>query len=100
MLTETAVTGEVSPGAGTVSAMPANQSRRAEAAWTAARRMIARKERPCYRVAETGDGTYHLIELPWVAPVTASRADALDRARDAVAALLDVDPDAFDIEPG
>ena len=39
--------------------------RRAEAAWSAARRMIARKERPCYRVAETGDGsTVYVVELP------------------------------------
>ena len=80
--------------------MPADQFRRAEAAWSAARRMIARRERPCYRVAETGDGTYHLIELPWIPPVTATRGTALDRARDAVAGWLDVDPGSFDIEAG
>ena len=80
--------------------MPADQFRRAESAWSAARRMIARKERPCYRVADTGDGTYHLIELPWIPPVTATRATALGRARDAVAAWLDVDPGSFDIEAG
>ncbi len=80
--------------------MAADQFRRAEAAWSAARRMIARKERPCYRVAETGDGTYHLIELPWIAPVVATRGTALSRAREAVARWLDVDPGAFDIEPG
>ena len=62
--------------------------------------MIARKERPCYRVAETGDGTYHLIELPWIAPVAASRRTALARARDAVARWLEVDPGSFDIEAG
>jgi hypothetical protein len=73
--------------------------RRAEAAWSAARRMIARKERPCYRVAETGDGsTVYVVELPWIAPVAASRATAIGRARNAVAAWLDVDAGAFDME--
>lgn len=62
--------------------------------------MIARTERPCYRVAETGDGTYHLIELPWVRPVVATRGTALERARAAVAGWLDVHPEAFDIEWG
>ena len=80
--------------------MPADQFRRAEAAWSAARRMIARKERPCYRVAETGDGTYHLIELPWIRPFSAARGTALSRGRDAVAHWLDVDPGSFDIEEG
>jgi hypothetical protein len=80
--------------------MPADELQRAEAAWSAVRRMIARKERPCYRVAETGDGTYHLIELPWVQPVVATRGTALDRARAAVADRLDIDPGASDIEPG
>ena len=78
--------------------MPADEFRRAEAAWSAARRMIARKERPCYRVAETGDGTYHLIELPWIPPVAATRATALARAREAVAGWLDVEAGSFDIE--
>jgi hypothetical protein len=72
---------------------------RAEAAWSASRRMIARKERPCYRVAETGDGTtVHIIELPWIAPIDATRETAIDRARDAIAAWLDARSDAFDVE--
>ena len=73
--------------------------RHAEAAWSAARRMIARRDRPCYRVAETGDGiTVHVIELPWIAPIESSRRNAIDRAREAIAAWLDVQPDAFDVE--
>ena len=76
-----------------------NDFRRAEAAWSAARRMIARKDRPCYRVAETGDGiTVHIIELPWIAPIEANRRSAIDRARAAIAAWLDVQPDMFDVE--
>jgi hypothetical protein len=75
--------------------------RRAEAAWSASRRMIARKERPCYRVAETGDGaTVHIIELPWIRPIDASRQNALDRAREAIAEWLGVQPDTFDVERG
>jgi hypothetical protein len=79
----------------------ASDFRRAEAAWSASRRMIARKERPCYRVAETGDGTtVHIIELPWIAPIDATRETAIDRARDAIAAWLDARSDAFDVERG
>jgi hypothetical protein len=62
--------------------------------------MVARQERPCYRVAATGDGTFHLIELPWLAPVRATPGTAIDRARDAVAGWLGVDGGAFDIERG
>lgn len=63
--------------------------------------MIARKERPCYRVAETGDGaTVHIIELPWITPIDATRQTAVDRARDAIAAWLDVQPGSFDVERG
>ena len=78
-----------------------NDFRHAEAAWSAARRMIARKDRPCYRVAETGDGaTVHIVELPWIVPIEATRRDAIDRAREAIAAWLGVQPDTFDIERG
>jgi hypothetical protein len=60
-----------------------------------------RRERPCYRVAETGDGvTVHIIELPWIDPIDATRQTAIDRARDAIAAWLDVQPDSFDLERG
>jgi hypothetical protein len=84
---------------GGVMAGATSDFRRAEAAWSAARRMIARKERPCYRVAETGDGsTVYIVELPWIAPLSATQATAVERARGAVATWLDVDPGAFDIE--
>ena len=56
---------------------------------------------PCCRVAETGDGvTVHVIELPWIAPIEATRRSAIDRARKAIAAWLDVQPDTFDVERG
>jgi hypothetical protein len=76
-----------------------NDFRRAEAAWSAARRMIARKDRPCYRVAGTGDGaTVHIVELPWIVPIEASHQTGVERAREAIAAWLDVQPDTFDVE--
>ena len=61
--------------------------------------MIARRERPLYRITDTGDGrTVHVVELPWIQPIEAPRAAALERARDAIAAWLEVDRMAFDIE--
>lgn len=75
--------------------------RLAEQAWSASRRMIARGERPGYRIAETGDGeTIHIIELPWLGRLAASRANATSVARESIAAWLGVDPDAFDLERG
>ena len=61
--------------------------------------MIARRERPLYRFADTGDGrTIHVVELPWLPPVEAVRGTAIERARDAIAEWLDVDRMAFDVE--
>jgi len=78
---------------------PRAQARLAEQAWTASRRMIARGERPGYRIADTGDGTtVHIVELPWLGRVAADRTDAASRARDVIARWLGVDPGAFDVE--
>jgi hypothetical protein len=75
------------------------QLRLADQTWAASRRMIARGERPGYRIADTGDGeTIHVIELPWLGRVAADRAKAIRRARQAIAAWLDVDPETFDVE--
>lgn len=75
------------------------QARLAEQAWTASRRMIARAERPGFRVAETGDGeTVHIVELPWLGRLRAGRSEAIGRARDTIAKWLGVDPSAFDVE--
>jgi hypothetical protein len=75
------------------------QIRFADQARSASRRMIARGERPGYRVAETGDGsTVHVVELPWLGQITADRQAAMRSAREAIAAWLGVDPGAFDLE--
>ena len=61
--------------------------------------MIARGERPGYRVAETGDGTtVHVIELPWLGQIAADRQATIRVVRQTIAAWLGVDPDAFDLE--
>lgn len=78
-----------------------DEARRAEAAWSASRRMIARKERPSYRIADTGDGhTVYVIELPWLPPVTARSSTAIEAGRRAIAEWLEVSPDTFDVERG
>jgi hypothetical protein len=75
------------------------QIRQAEQARAASRRMIARGERPGYRVAETGDGsTVHVVELPWLGQIAAGRHAAIRAARQTIAAWLGVDPEAFDLE--
>jgi hypothetical protein len=75
------------------------QVRLAEQAWTASRRMIARGERPGYRVAETGDGaTVHVVELPWLGQIAADRQSTIRVVRQTIASWLGVDPDAFDLE--
>ena len=75
------------------------EARVAEQAWTASRRMIARGERPGYRIAETGDGeTIHVIELPWLGRIATARANAIASARSSIAAWLGVDGATFDVE--
>jgi hypothetical protein len=75
------------------------QARLAEQAWTACRRMIARGERPGFRIEKTGDGeTIHIVELPWLGRLRAERTQAIERARDAIGKWLGADPSAFDVE--
>jgi hypothetical protein len=71
----------------------------AEQAWSASRRMIARGERPGYRISETGDGeTSHVIELPWLGRIATDRPSAIATARASIAAWLGVDGETFDVE--
>ncbi len=75
------------------------QATQAAQAWTASRRMIARGERPGYRIAETGDGeTIHIVELPWLGRVATDRPNAIATARASIAAWLGVDGATFDVE--
>lgn len=76
--------------------------RRAEAAWTAGNWMIARGERPMYRVVATGQAPaieVRVVELPWLVEATATRpSNVLVMARAIIAEWLDVDGDRFDVE--
>lgn len=59
--------------------------------------MIARGDRPAYRLTGTADGRWRVDTLPWV---SVNAHEALDEARAAIADWLGVEPDAFDLETG
>ena len=75
-----------------------NEARQREAAHQASRRMIARGDRPAYRVTADEDGRWQVYGMPWVSVTAAGRREALDEARKAIAEWLDVPPDAFVVE--
>lgn len=62
--------------------------------------MIARGERPAYRLATGQDGRWGVDAMPWLSVAAVNRREALDEARAAIAAWLQVEPDAFDVEAG
>jgi hypothetical protein len=74
-----------------------SEARRRDAATQGGRRMIARGDRPLYRVRMTEDGGWTIDGCPWLAGTAAGRREALAAAREAVAAMLDVAPDRFDV---
>jgi hypothetical protein len=74
-----------------------NETRQRAAAHQASRRMIARGDRPAYRVTTALDGRW-VDARPWVSLTATGRLEALDEARAAIAEWLDVSGDAFDVE--
>jgi hypothetical protein len=64
----------------------------------AARRMISAGERPGYRLQFAPDGSWSLVGLPGVSGTAPSRSDAPDVARAAIAVVMGVPPDSFDVE--
>jgi len=74
-----------------------SEDRKRAAAFQASRRMIARGERPGYRLRAAQDGLWAIDGLPG-AVAASGRREALDAARAAIAEWLDVPPDAFDVE--
>ena len=60
--------------------------------------MIARGDRPAYRVTAAEDGRWRVASLPWVSVTATSRREALAEARAAIAAWLEVSPEGFDVE--
>lgn len=77
-----------------------SEAQRAAQALQAGRRMIARGERPLYRLAIATDGRLAVENAPWLPLVATHRRDALAEARAAIADWLDVAPDAFELEIG
>ena len=59
-----------------------------------------RGDRPAYRVTTAQDGRWTVDAMPWVSVAAVNRREALDEARAAIAAWLEVEPDAFDVEIG
>ncbi|MBA2756897.1 MAG: hypothetical protein H0U37_05590 [Chloroflexi bacterium] len=68
------------------------------AAIQASRRMIARGERPGYRLRPVQDGSWEVEGLPGLSMPAMAARDALDAVRDTIADLLGVGPDSFDVE--
>jgi hypothetical protein len=64
----------------------------------AACRMISGGERPGYRLEALPDGSWGVVGLPGVTVTAAGRREALEAARAAIAAVLEVPADAFDVE--
>lgn len=60
--------------------------------------MIARGERPTYRIRTAQDCRWTLDGMPWLSLAATSRREALDEARAAIATWLGVPLDAFDVE--
>jgi len=74
-----------------------SEERQRAAALQAARRMIARGERPMYRL-RAQDGRWTVDAMSWLTVTAAGHSSALDAARAAIAEWLDVPPEAFDVK--
>jgi hypothetical protein len=73
-----------------------SEERKRAAALQAGRQMIARGERPLYRL-RAQDGGWTVEGLPWVTVTTTGRREALAAARAGIAEWLNVPPEAFDL---
>ena len=68
------------------------------AAFQAGAQMVARGDRPRYRITTAQDGRWRVDALPRVSVTATGRREAFDEARAAIAEWLDVPRDAFDVE--
>lgn len=62
--------------------------------------MIARGDRPAYRVTAAEDGRWRVDGMPWVSVTATGRREALDDGRAGIAEWLGVPLDSFDVEIG
>ena len=60
--------------------------------------MVARGERPGYRLQAAQDGSWTVDGSLGVKVTAETRKAALTAARAAIAAVLEVDPESFDVE--
>jgi hypothetical protein len=59
--------------------------------------MIASGHRPYYRLRVGPDGSWVVLEAPWLTLHGTTRREATASARDVIAGWLDVAPDKFDV---
>lgn len=71
--------------------------RQRAAAIQGGRRQIARGDRPTWRLATAPGERWVIVGLEWLTLSARTRKAGLDEARLAIAALLEVPPDAFDV---
>jgi hypothetical protein len=71
--------------------------RQKAAAIQGGQRQVARGDRPTWRLAAAPGDRWVIVGLDWLALSARTRRAALDEARLAIAALLEVPPDAFDV---
>ena len=64
----------------------------------AGRCMVSRGERPAYRPQPVLDGSWGVSGLPGRGSAATGWRAALDAMQAAISAVLDVDPEAFDLE--
>ncbi len=60
--------------------------------------MVSRGERPGYRLVGPEEGVWTIDGLAGVSVAAADRWAAIEAARTAIALMLEVDPDAFDLQ--
>lgn len=74
-----------------------SDQRKLAAAVQGALRQMAHGERPMHRVRTTEDGRWMVVGVEWADLTSTTHRDALAEARTAMAAMLDVEPSAFDV---
>ena len=60
--------------------------------------MVARGDRPGYRLVVAQDGSWTIDAMSWLLVVATTRSEAIDAVRAAITEWLDVPPEAFDVE--
>jgi hypothetical protein len=77
-----------------------SSDRRRAAAIQAVRREIAAGEHPTYRVRIAQDDAWTVEAAPWLTGTATGRSDALAAARAAIATMLEVVPEAIELDAG